>query len=161
MRESSLKVLSVFFVIFFLFNTGFVQEIAKDHSTSNSLSPGWVKKYGDATDKNSFYAMYYPEQDIFGVKWISQNRDNELKIYADLARTTLVFNSYGMMPHEYVLTNTTKVREGSYIYLGYPNIHYGLMYGPKLREYWNITDISQLLDEKSLIYSNGGSKIYK
>jgi uncharacterized membrane protein len=160
--KSSLKVLSVFFVIFLLFNSGFVQEVAKDNSGSISLSQESIKKYGDAGNKNCFYAMCYPEQDIFGVKWISENRDTETKIFADLSHKILPFRSYGMMPDENVFTNTTKVGESSYIYLGYPNVRYGLMNGPTLfSSYWNITDISPFLDEKSLIYINGGSKICK
>ena len=160
--KSSLNALSVFFVMFLLFNTGFVQEITKDDIRSIPLSQEWIKMHGDATDKNSFYAMCYPEQDIFSVKWISKNRDEEARIYADLSHKVLPFASYGMMPFESLLTNTTGVGGHSYIYLGYQNIHYGLMNGPRrFKNYWNITDISQLLNEKSKIYSNGGSEIYK
>jgi len=160
--KSSLKILSVFFVIFLLFNTGFVQEVTKDNPRSIPLSQEWIKEHGDAGDKNCFYAMYYPEQDIFGVQWISKNRDTDTKIYADLSHKILPFISYGMMPDGNVLTNTTKVGESSYIYLGYPNVHYGLMNGPyPFNKYWNLTYISPLLNEKSILYTNGGSKIYK
>ena len=120
----------------------------------------WVKGYGDAKAKNALYAAYYLDGDITGVKWISKNRDNKSKVYADYTCKRLVFTSYGMMPEEYKLTNTSKVREGSYIYLGYPNVHYGLMYGPHTGEYWNITDISPLLDESSKVYNNGDAQVY-
>jgi uncharacterized membrane protein len=158
-KKSSLKVLSVFLVIFLLFNSGFVYEVAKDQPGSISLSQESVKEEGDAKAKNAFYAAYYLHGDIAGVKWISKNRDEESKVYADFTRKTLVFRSYGMMPGERVLTNTTKVQEGSYIYLGYPNVHYGLMYGG-LRKYWDLTGISPLLDEMSMIYSNGDVQVY-
>ena len=158
--RSSLKVLSVYFVIFLLYSTGFVWEVTEGYSSSISISQESTKEYGDARDKSIFYRAYYLDQDIVSVKWLSKNRDNESRIYADLTRKILVFVSYGMMPNEFVLTNTTKVREGSYIYLGYPNVHYGLMNGPmRSMNYWNLTDISPLLDEKSRIYSNGGSSI--
>ena len=160
--RSSLKVLSVFLVIFLLFNSGFVYEVAKDHPGSISLSSEWVKEYGDAKTKNSFYAAYHMAGDIAGAKWISKNRDNKLRIYADYTRKRLVLNGYGMMPinEPVVLTNTTEVRDGSYIYLGYPNVHYGLMYALPTPSYWNITDISPLLDGGSEIYNNGDAKIY-
>ena len=158
--KSSLRVLSVFFAIFLLFNSGWVYEVAKDHPGSISLSQESIKEYGDAESKNAFYAAYYLDEDIAGVEWISKNRDNESKIYADYTRRLLVFTSYGMMPGEYKLTNTTKIRDKSYIYLGYPNVRYGLMYGPDKGEYWNITDISPLLDESHEIYNNGGTHIY-
>ena len=160
--RSSLKVLSVYFVISLLYSTGFVWAVAEGHSGSISLGQESIKEYGDARDKSIFYRAYYLDQDIVSVKWLSKNRDNESRIYADLARKILVFVSYGMMPNEFVLTNTTKVREGSYISLGYPNVHYGLMNGPtRCTNFWNLTDISPLLDEKSRIYSNGGSIIYR
>lgn len=158
--RSSLKVLSVFFTIFLLFNSGFVYEVAKDHPGSISLSQESIKEYGDAEGKNAFYAAYYLDGDIAGVKWISKNRDNKSKVYADYTRKRLVFTSYGMMPDEPVLTNTTKVKEGSYIFLGYPNVRYGLMYGLPVPSYWNITDILPLLDGGSEIYNNGDAKIY-
>ena len=158
--RTSLKVLSVYFVIFMLYSSGFVYEVAEGHSGSISLSQEWIKEYGDTRDKAGLYAAYYPNQDIFGVKWTSRNRNNESRIYADLWHRSLVFTSYGMMPDEYVLTNTTKVKESSYIYLGYPNVRYGFMYGPSGFQYWNVTDISPLLDESSRIYSNGGAQVY-
>ena len=158
--RTSLKVLSVYFVIFMLYQTGFVYEVMEGHSGSISLSQGWIKEYGDTRDKAILYAAYYPDQDIFGVKWISKNRNNESQIHADEWHRDLVFWSYGMMPDEYVLTNTTKVKESSYIYLGYPNVRYGFMYGSDWLQYWNITDISPLLDECGRIYSNGGAQVY-
>jgi uncharacterized membrane protein len=156
----SLKILSVFFAISLLYNTGFVYEVAEGYSGSISLSQGSITKYGDAEDKTTFFSIYHVEGDIFGVKWISKNRNNKSKVYADLKYKTHILVSYGMMPNERVLTNTTKVREGSYIYLGYPNVHYGMMYGSHKGEYWNTTDISPLLYKCSKIYNNGDAQIY-
>jgi uncharacterized membrane protein len=158
--RSSLKVLSVYFVIFLLYQSGFVYQVTEGQSGSMSIGQESIKEYGDAKAKNVFYAAYYLDGDIFGVKWISKNRDNTSKVYADYTRKRLVFTSYGMMPDEPVLTNTTKVKEGSYIFLGYPNVRYGLMYGRPVPSYWNITDISPLLNGGSEIYNNGDVKIY-
>ena len=158
--RSSLRILSVFFAVFLLFNSGWVYEVANDHPGSISLSQESVKVYGDDASKNAFYAAYYLDEDLTSVEWISKNRDDESKIYADYTRRLLVFTSYGMMPDEYTLTNTTKIRDESYIYLGCPNVRYGLMYGPDKGEYWNITDISPLLDESHEIYNNGGAQVY-
>ncbi len=159
--RSSLKVLSVYFVIFLLYSSGFVWEVTEGYSGSISLSQESIKEYGDAEGKNTFYAAYYLDGDIAGVKWISKNRDNKSKVYADYTRKRLVFTSYGMMPGERILTNTTKVRDGSYIYLGYPNVRYGLMFDPsQSKKYWNVTDISPLLDEMSMIYSNDDAQVY-
>jgi len=157
--RSSLKVLSVFFAVFLLFNSGFIYELAKDSPGSISLSQESIKKYGNVLDKVRLYKAYFPEQDIFGVKWISRNRNNESKIYADFAHKILPFTSYGMIPNEYVLTNTTIIKKNSYIYLGYLNTCYGII-DREGDNYWNITDISSLLNEMSCIYSNGGAEVY-
>ena len=160
--ERSLKILSVFLTIFLLFNTQFIIQIAKDHPSSISLSQGWIKESGNARDRNSFYGEYHPEQDIFGVKWLSKNRNNELRLYADLAHVTHSFISYGMMPYQYILTNTTIVIKDSYVYMGYANVRYGLVYGaPEKKEcWWNITELSPSLNEMNMIYSNGGAQVY-
>ena len=158
--RSSFKVLSAFLAIFLLFSSGWVYEVAEGYSGSISLSQESITKYGDTEDKTTFFSIYHVEGDIFGVKWISKNRNNKSKVYADLKYKTHILVSYGMMPNEYKLTNTTKVREGSYIYLGYPNVHYGMMYGSHKGEYWNTTDISPLLYKSSKIYNNGDAQIY-
>jgi len=162
--NSSLYVLSIFLAIFLLFNSGWVYEITKDHPGSIALSQESVGEYGDAGDINAFYATYYTDRDIAGVEWISKYHDNYhnyLKAYADLPHLRIL-NSYGMIPQKYLnlLTNSTELRDGSYTYLGYSNIHYGLLYGEMHgKKYWNITYISPLLKKQNKIYSNGGSNI--
>ena len=152
-------------MIFFLFNTGFVYEVAKDYPGSISISQNWIKNCKYEGMITAFYADCFQEQDIFGVKWISKNRDDELRVYADITHYKKPFVSYGMMLDDrYILTNVTEVREGSYIYLGYSNVRHGLMCGsnPLLTGvcWWNATDILPLLNETSLIYSNGGAQVY-
>jgi len=157
----SLKMLSVFLAIFLLFNSGWVYEVAGDHPSSIALSQQSVNQYGDAKDKNAFYTSFYTTGDVIGVKWMSKNQNDNSKIYADFGRTILVFRSYGMMPDEHILTNTNNVPDNSYIFLGYPNVHYRLMSDPNLPEnYWNIASISPLLNMMNKIYSNGDVEIY-
>ena len=161
--KRSLKVLSVFLVIFLLFNTGFVYEVAKDRLGSIALSQEWVKEYGDAKAKVGFYGGYLPEEDVFGARWLLNNRDTTPKVYADRTRKDNVLNSYGMMPREFsVLSNTTtKIEKDAYIYLGHLNVVEGIGTGPKAyAKFWNMTDISPLIEERSKIYSNGCSVVY-
>jgi len=159
-KRNSFQLLSIFFAIFLLFSTGWIYEVARDNPASIALSQESIKEYGDANAKNFFYAECCPEQDIFGIMWISKNRKNGTTIYADLSHKMLPFTSYGMMPDERVLTNTSDIRADFYIYLGYLNVHYGLMNGPKLfNEYWNLIDVSPLFDNMGVIYSSGGNKV--
>ena len=159
--EISLRIISIFLAIFLLFNSGWIYEVAKDHPGSIALSQESVKNHGDSEDINIFYSAHYTDKDIAAVKWFSENHDNYTKVYAD-APHLRILNSYGMIPQGYLhlLTNTLETRNGSFIYLGYSNIHYGILYGKMLeKNYWNITDISPLLEKQDKIYSNGDGDI--
>ena len=162
--KNSLKVLSVFFAIFLLFNSGLVYELVKDHPGSISLSQEWIKQYGDVEAKVGFYGGYIPEEDVFGARWLSKNKDDTTKVYADRTRKDNVLNSYGMMPREFpVLSNTTtKIEKDAYVYLGHLNVVEGIGTGPHLyRDFWNMTEISPLIEERNRIYSNGCSEVYR
>lgn len=154
-------VLSVFLAIFLLFNSGWAHEVAQDHPTSIALSQESFKIYGDTESKKNFYNAYIPEQDVFSARWLSKNRNTTAKVYADLTRKDNVLSSYGMMlRNPPMLSNTTtKIRKGAYIYLGYLNIVETIGTGPQLyRDFWNMIEISPLIEEKNKIYSNGCSE---
>lgn len=166
--ENSLKLLSLFLVIFFLFNSGFVYEIAKDYPTSISLSKKWFEESGDIRSKLDFYSAYIPDQDVFGVRWLSKFRDSASMIYADLTHKDNVLNSYGMILRgPPVLSNTTTdIEKNAYIYLGYSNVVEGIGTGPysptiTSSDFWNMTDISSLIDGTNKIYTNGYSEVYR
>lgn len=150
--KHSLRILSVFFAMFMIFNIGLGQEIIHDNPTSVSINREWIQNSDNLEYQYFLYKMHFPIQDVFSIKWLSKNRNLQTKIYADLSSTDLLFSSYGMIPNETRLSNNTKVEQGSYIYLRYPNVHYGLMFGPKQGMKWNIVDNPILLDQKNLIY---------
>ena len=166
--RSSLKVLSMFLVIFLLFNTGFVYEVTKDHPGSVALSQEWIKESGDAKTKIGLYGGFVTEQTVFGTQWLSKtiNREN-IKIYSDKTLRRRIVG-YGSIPEESIrptLSNTTKIRSGEYVYLGYLNVVEGLFRSWESKHlertvYYNSSDISPLLEEMYKIYSNGGSEIY-
>ncbi len=165
---NSLQVLSVFFVIFLLFNTGWIYEVAEDNPSSIALSQENIKEYGDANAKACFYGSYVPEQDVFGARWLSKNRDAETKIYADYSVYGRILQSYGMLPLEYrhqLLITTTEIETGSYIFMSYVNVIYNtflsVTFGnDRVSSIYNTTDIGGLLKENCKIYSNGGSDMY-
>ena len=162
--KSSLKVLSVYFVIFMLYQTGFVYQVAEGYSGSISIGQEEIKKYGDAKEKVSFYDGYIPEKDVFGARWLSKNRDGTT-IYADYSSTRRVLQSYGMIKAKprRVLSNTTRVRANEYIYLGHLNVIDGLMHTRTEKQtfIYNTTELSPIIDKKNKIYSNGGSYVYR
>ena len=163
--RSSLRVLSVFLVIFLLFNSGWVYEVAKDHPGSISISQNWIKERGDAKAKVDFYSDYIPEEDVFGVRWLSSNRDDGIRIHADYRSIVGVLQSYGMIVENGMILNnetTDRIKDEEYIYLKRLNIIENLISAKVKGEvyYYNTIEISSTLKEKKKIYSNGDSVIY-
>ena len=165
--RSSLKVLSVFFVIFLLFNSGLVYTVAKDHPGSISISQEEIKKYGDTEDKVMFYHNYIIDQDFFGAKWFSKNAIDNRKIYSDVVTVNFLisYGGTGFKEH-YLLSNTTKdIKTGAYLFMGYANVIYGKCVSATFEKskpsfIYNITEIEGLIKKNSKIYSNGGCNIY-
>ena len=172
--KQSLQIISIFFVILLLFNTGFIFEIANDCPNSISLSQESIKKLEYPEYRARFYIKIIPEQDIFSAKWLSEGMKNDEKIYASFAigeralvaygglmpESTLIFES----PQIRILSNTTEhIKEGSYIYLGAINVlgRVGIDLNPKLGSpiYYNMSDSYPLLNAQNKIYTNGGSDI--
>jgi uncharacterized membrane protein len=164
----SLKILSIYFVIFWLYQIGFIYQVAEGSSQSISIGQESIKKYGDMQTKLSFYSSYIPEQDIFSAKWLSKARDPGYKIYSDSSLTVLrnnVLLSTGgiYFTNIYFLTNkTSKITDKSYTYLRYLNIVEDMVPDGDLIKSttYNMTEISYLIEPQSEIYSNGNSKIY-
>ena len=162
--RNSLKVLSVYFVIFLLYSSGFVYQVTESQSGSISIGQEGIKEYGDAKAKVGFYTTYVPEQDVFGARWLSKNMIPTSKVYADRTRKDIVLNSYGMMPRGVpVLSNTTtKIEKDAYVYLGHLNVVEGIGTGPfRYRDFWNMTEILPHIEERDKIYSNGCSEVYR
>ena len=156
--KSSLQVLSVFFAIFLLFNSGWVYEVTKDHPGSISLSQ--ESFCGDAKQKADFYSCYVSEQDAFSARWLSKNTNKQnLRIYSDRDAKWHVLHSYGMMRGNVkILSATTKIiHKKAYIYLRRLNIVDGIIMGGPV---YNTTEIFPILGKSSKIYSNKGSEIY-
>lgn len=158
----SLKMVSIFLFIFLLFNTKFIFAIANDKCTSISLAQNTIND-AKISDKLTFYSQYHPEGEILNAEWLSKNRNTNVAIYSDIASAYTVLTGY-IMPYGLglnFLAPHTKISTSSYIYLGYSNVHYGAIYYPtETNSYFNCTDISSILNESNLIYSNNDSCTY-
>ena len=162
----SLNILAVFLVIFLLFNTGFMYEVAKDHPGSISISQESIKRYGDIRDKAGFYGGYIVTQNVFSGKWLATNMRTNEKIYrGDLVQGYPSLTIYGGIAGKYIQSfgNTTKEIGSGYIQLTYANVVEGVgssWYNPlQKRTAFNFTDVYPLLEDKDKIYDNGGSEI--
>lgn len=155
--EFPVLVLSLILVIlipFFLFQTEFVYVVAGDYSYSVALNKN---KMGLALYGQGFV----DEQDVFGAKWLWKNIDVEsTPIYADVMSKSTVLTSYGMVIRDRidVLSNTTMVLTNGTVYLRWINVLNGTIFGDKYA--FNVSDISPILNNMNLVYSNGDTEIY-
>ena len=169
-KSICVKILALTVLIpYFLFNTGFVYEIAGDVPTSVPLSMERMKNSEDLENRMKFYGGCVQEQTVFGIKWLSIVASNETIIYTDGLIMPMVVG-YGQVPWRniYLLSNTTKIREDTYVFLGYSNVVEGIcrnwnpeFTGADVVYNFNITELSPPLEKKNIIYTNGGSEVYR
>jgi len=163
-------IISCILVVFFLFNTGFIFEVLNDHPDSLALSQEKIKKYGDITDKGSYYSQIILDQEVSSAKWLSRvgHFNDKTVIYATIGHGEgrAAIGGYGMIPFEKVkmLDNTTSIlKPNSYIYLSYANLIDGIGLGLKQKigtvTFFNFSEVKPILIGTNKIYENGGSEI--
>jgi len=149
-----LKILSIFLLIFLLFNTGWIYEIAGDSPTSFSLN-------------NTIDGPKFSEQEVTGKEWLYQVypfKENKTSyIYADYYRFLLLRTSFGYIP-TVLSVNSNDTANNSYIYYSTFNIvNNEVVLCDKsdanvIPKYY---PSEKFIIAKNEIYNNGGAKIYK
>jgi len=155
-KWSALILMSVIFIPYFLFQTGFVYEVTEVESWSIPLS-----RYRMSPIEVSERLPY--ETEVVGVIWLSAHIYNDSVVYADYVSKYHVLTSYGLIKwkqFEILSNTTTTIRGGGLIYLRRLNTVAGIMRGDYI-PIWNTTDISPLLNIQNRIYSNGECDIYE
>ena len=169
----SLVLTSILLTAFFLFQTGFVYEIADDPVPS-SIS---ISKY---KLEDSFSLIY--ESDVFGARWLSNSGDiAHIQTYADTLSVTHVLMSYSTLNRsmEFLISNSTEpirysgimygklynvLPDTFYVFLSQFNVKTGMaVYNLNINLQYNITETplfnnTEVINNK--IYSNGASEIY-
>jgi len=96
--------ISIFIVIFLLFNSGVIFELAKDKPYSFSLNT--TREF-----------PIFSESDILSAQWLNSNANN-YKVFGDSYNRLIFYkytlNVYGTLPND--------IHKGTYIYLGHNNI---------------------------------------
>jgi len=168
-RDASKKIFSYMLVIYLLFNTGFIFEIAKDKPSSISLSQDWIKEYGDIESKVHFYNTCTNIYDVSSAQWLSKNKNNSTRVLSDFYASEHVLRSYGMQPRESIVVLTDRQfsnatdnhKEEYYFYFRYLNRVMNLFYDPADQSYsCNYIRIANYACMQNNIYTNGGSLIY-
>jgi uncharacterized membrane protein len=175
---SPLRIIYIFFIIFFLFNTGIVYEIAKDHPNSISLSQQTIQEYGDEDDKAYLYMSLIEPHNVYSGLWITNNRKYQddkvyrgdwvegypsLTVYGNLKDDGLrtLFNMEGHNVKHFD-QYTVKIDRG-YIQITYANLVGGVGWSwdnpLKQRTTFQFEEINLPLHNMSKLYDNTGSEI--
>jgi uncharacterized membrane protein len=150
-QKLSIPLLAIIvFIPLFLFQTGFVYEVAKVKNYSLALS---MYRSDDLT----LYSYIVNAQEVTGAQWLQKHSNTtSIFIYSDDISRSSVLTGYGMLERGrvYYLSNSTKPTSNEFIYLSNVNlISKGYIF--------NATEISPILESQNKIYSNGECEIYK
>jgi uncharacterized membrane protein len=153
--------LAIVLIPYFLFNSGFIFEITERSGNMRLHAAGETVAHKD------FHWSYFttfpvPEQDVAACKWMTGKMTSD-PVYVDTSRRAEVVG-YGLILRTKELTPSTPA--DSQIYLGYQNVTEGTATQlDPARQHSSITyDLTQFsppLSERSKLYTNGGSDVYR
>jgi len=140
----------IIFIPLFLFQTGFVYELARVRNFSFALSMyRW--------DEIEIYRYFTNLREVSSAQWLSRNINiSNTFVYSDIASQFNVLTGYGMIERGRVriLSNITRPNSGEFAYLASLNlIGEGRIF--------NIDEVSFLIEENCKVYSNGECELYK
>ncbi|AKB46558.1 Conserved transmembrane protein [Methanosarcina sp. Kolksee] len=162
------KLLFVYFTIFMLFNTQFVDALLNDHVVSIAIGQNYIEKSSDLEDISDFYSTQIVEYDVTSLYWLSNHGYKNKKLFftGGYSRVGCVLESMGYFPIENINTNLNRnsfIPNDNYILLLYANvvknIGFGLLEGVDWFTYFKMDDINPIFTQKDKIYTNGGSEI--
>jgi uncharacterized membrane protein len=146
---------------YFLFQVGFINRVTNGAIHSYSIDFERMKTSNESQVKiNLLYNTYIPEQDVFSASWLLNYKIETAEVFGDYLSETHVLVSYGLIPNKLLLplTNTTIPPQGSFVYLGSLNMVDGVITTTTGSFY--TSEISFLLNQTDLVYSNGNSEIW-
>ena len=153
MEKLSIPLLTVMvFVPLFLFQTGFVYEIARVQNYSLVLS---MYRIDDLT----LYKNIVNAQEVNGALWLSKHIDvTNIFIYSDSISQSSVLTSYGIIErgrvYDLFLLNNIKPALNEFVYLADIDL---ISKGYLL----NVTETPSIFENQEKIYTNGKCEIYK
>ena len=149
-RRIALKILSVYFVIFMLYQMGFVYGVAEGNFHSILLNS----------------TVDYPrfnDQEVLGAKWLTELRGDEL-IYADEYRWLLLGSfEWGQVGIFLVDVDRIRIPKESYIYFGTRNVmkdEVAVAHTKGVTRIHDHINSEDLINDRNKIYANGGAEVY-
>jgi uncharacterized membrane protein len=155
--------LCLLLVGYFLSQSGFINFVTEAPSLGiSSLDFNRIITSNDESQRAQLYAAYIPEQNVFSAVWLSEHETGQSRVYADWDSSINVLLSYGMVPEQYatLLTNSTSPERHSFVYLSLLNVESDVIVSEGGVDVFNASEISSILNESNLIYSNGKGEIW-
>lgn len=150
--------LSLFLSLFLIFNSGIVYEITRENPNYISFN-------------NSIDAPRFTETEVSAVKWLQDEKNPRLDVYADLNRGLLLtgfFNGWNIFSESgktFLFGSKINITNNTYIFLGEKNVKEGkiLLYtyglGDGLRDL-QTSPLQKTLHAANMIYNGGSTNIY-
>jgi uncharacterized membrane protein len=145
---------------YFLSQVGFVNRVTGGAIHSFGVDFDRLKTSNESQVKISLYNVYIPEQDVFSASWLSNHKVETAEVFSDSLSGTHVLVCYGLIQDKLLMPITYSMipPQGSFVYLGSLNIVNGVITTTTVS--FNTSEISFLLDQNNLVYSNGNSEVW-
>jgi len=159
--DRALLLIAIILGAYFLSQVGFVNRVTNGTNKFYSTDFDIMITSNESQVKIGLYLNYIPEQDVFSASWLQSHKVETVEVFADYISEGHALVCYGLIPYKLLppLTNTTIPPQGSFIYLGSLNIVNGVITTSPTGSF-NTSEISFLLDQNNLVYSNGNSEIW-
>jgi uncharacterized membrane protein len=160
-KKASTILVCTVVVSYFLSQSGFINCVTKAAPLSYSLDFGRFISSRDMRFKAAFYSAYIPEQNFFSATWLSKHAAQVVTVYADFDSYQSVLLGYGSIFTRYLpLSNSTAPLRNSFVYLSSLNVGDGVINRDYTIDLFNTSEISLILNQNDLIYSNGNGEIW-
>ncbi|HGE72535.1 TPA: DUF2206 domain-containing protein [Candidatus Poribacteria bacterium] len=153
--------IAIFTCAFFFSEVGIVNRVTNGAIHSYNTDFDRMRATNNVLVKISLlYSVYIPEQDVFSATWLKNYKDKNVRVFASFTCASHVLLSYGLVPDLLLspITVTMVPSQGSFIYLGSLNMMDGAI--DNSTGFFGASEISSLLDEENLLYSNGNSAVW-
>ncbi len=145
---------------YFLSQVGFVNRVTGGSIQYYNTNFDKMIKSNEVSVKFGLYSTYIPVQDAFSASWLSNYKTETAEVFCDSFSASHVLASSALLPSDLriKLTNETVPPQGNFVYLGTLNIVNGVI--KTETGSFNTSEISSVLDQNNLVYSNGNSEIW-
>jgi len=150
-KNYRIVLVSIIILFYYLFFSGFISQVV-----GGTDAPLQLNNYGSSYDHH-----YTHRTEVVSSNWLKSNWDNKSFIYADKFASwrLLTFGKFTLVFDD-VLPST--IDKNAYVYLRYSNVAKNLNFKRYKGRGLIFNYPTEFLDQnKNLIYSNGGSKIFK